>query len=106
MGAILEQYWNIKMKLFIKDEKITVLSELILGALVGLGFFGIPFFKMPAWLAIPIGIISVVSAGILMFSGRASALGLKPFNTDPLGWREAKKSYGLEDNDGIDTKKQ
>jgi hypothetical protein len=81
------------MKLFIKDEKITVLSELILGGLVGLGFFGIPYFDMPVWLAIPVGIMSSIAAGILMFSGRASALGLKPFNNDPLGWRKAKQSY-------------
>ncbi len=29
-------------------------------------------------------------------SGRAEAIGLKPFTNDPLGWRKAKKSYKAE----------
>jgi hypothetical protein len=77
----------------IVDGKFTWVSESILGGLVLLGLFGIPFFDMPMWLAIPIGLITMLSAFLLMFEGRAVALGLKPFTNDPLGWRKAKESY-------------
>jgi hypothetical protein len=75
------------------DGQFTWVFEVILGVLVLLGLCGIPFFDMPLWLSIPVGLISVLSAFLLMFEGRAVALGLKPFTNDPLGWRKAKESY-------------
>jgi hypothetical protein len=81
------------MKYFVHEGRLTVLAELVLGALVLLGLIGIPVFNLPIWIAIPIGVVSAVAGAVLMFEGRATALGLKPFTNDPLGWREAKKSY-------------
>lgn len=76
---------------FIKEGKLTIASELLLFILIILGFFGVPYFNFPLWIAIPLYIISIISAFILMFEGRASAIGLKPFSNDPLGWRKIKK---------------
>jgi hypothetical protein len=84
------------MIIFIKEGKLTVFAEVLLIALVLLGFFGIPILGMPLWLAIPLGIVSVLSAGILIFEGAAASIGLKPFTNDPLGWRKAKQSYKEE----------
>ncbi len=84
------------MIIFIKEGKLTVFAEVLLIALVLLGFFGIPILEMPLWLAIPLGIVSVLSAGILIFEGAAASIGLKPFTNDPLGWRKAKQSYKEE----------
>lgn len=81
------------MRVFIKDGVLTFFSEVLLVALVLLGLFGVPYFNIPLWGAIPIWLVSIISAGLLMFEGRATALGLKPFTKDPLNWRKAKKSY-------------
>jgi hypothetical protein len=77
----------------VKDGRLTVISEIILIGFVLIGFLGIPLFGMPLWLAVPVGLASVISAGLLIFEGAAASIGLKPFTNDPLGWRKAKKSY-------------
>lgn len=84
------------MRLFIQDGKLTLLAELFLGAVVALGLIGIPLLNLPLWLAIPIGLGAVLAACILMFEGRATAIGLKPFTNDPLGWRKAKQTYAQD----------
>jgi hypothetical protein len=80
-------------KLLVQDGRLTWIAEIFLGAVVLFGLLGIPFFNVPFWLAIPIGVAALLAAAILMFEGRATALGLKPFTNDPLGWRKAKESY-------------
>lgn len=80
-------------KLLVQDGRLTWIAEIFLGAVVLFGLLGIPFFNVPFWLAIPIGVAALLAAAILMFEGRATALGLKPFTNDPLGWRKAKKTY-------------
>jgi hypothetical protein len=80
------------------DGQFTWVFEAILGVLVLFGLFGIPFFDMPLWLSLPIGLISILSAFLLMFEGRAVALGLRPFTNDPLGWRKAKRSYEIQED--------
>ena len=82
---------------FIKDGRLTVFAEIILIALVLIGFFGIPILGMPLWLAVPVGLVSVISAGLLIFEGAAASVGLKPLTNDHLGWRKAKKSYQTEE---------
>ncbi len=81
------------MSRFVREGKLTWLSELLLGGIVVIGLIGIPILNMPLWLAIPIGGLSLIAGVVLMFEGRASALGLKPFTNDPLGWRKAKETY-------------
>lgn len=77
----------------INDGRLKWLAEIIFGSLALLGLIGIPLLNIDLWLAIPIGLVSLFSAGVLMFEGRSAAIGLKPFTDDPLGWRKAKKSY-------------
>lgn len=81
------------MNLFVKNGKLTLLAEICLAGLVLLGFFGIPLLEMSLWLAIPVGILAVLSAALLIFEGAMVSIGLKPLTNDPLGWRAAKKSY-------------
>ena len=85
-------------KLLVQDGRLTWIAEIFLGAVVLFGLLGIPFFNVPFWLAIPIGVAALLAGAILMFEGRATALGLKPFTNDPLGWRKAKKSYETKDD--------
>ena len=80
-------------KLLVQDGRLTWIAEIILGFVVLLGLFGIPIFNIPFWLAIPVGVVALIAGAVLMFEGRATALGLKPFTNDPLGWRKAKESY-------------
>lgn len=80
-------------RFFLVDGKLTLLSEALLLGLVLFGFLGIPFFNMPLWLAFIVGLVAIISGAVLMFEGRATAIGLKPFTNDPLGWRKAKESY-------------
>ena len=84
-------------KLLLEDGRLTWVAEIILGSVVLFGLVGIPFFNLPLWLAIPIGLAALLAGAVLMFEGRAAALGLKPFTNDPLGWRKAKESYKTED---------
>ena len=84
---------------FIKNGKFTGLSEALLIGIVLLGFFGIPIFNIPLWLAVPLGIVAVIAAGLLIFEGAAVSIGLSPFSNDPLGWRKAKKTYENDDDD-------
>jgi len=81
------------VNLFVKNGRLTLLAEICLAGLVLLGFFGIPLLEMSLWLAIPIGILAVLSAALLIFEGAAASVGLKPLTNDPLGWRKAKKTY-------------
>lgn len=89
-------------KLLVSDGSLTLTAQLLLGCVTLLGFVGIPLFDIPLWLAIPLGFLSLVSGSILMFEGRAAAIGLKPFTRDPLNWRKAKKTY--EQGDGSSEK--
>jgi uncharacterized membrane protein len=83
-----------KKENFIHEGRLTWKAEVVLLAVAALGWFGVPYlYKFSIWLALPLFIVSVVAALIMMFQGRASAIGLKPFTNDPLGWRKAKKSY-------------
>lgn len=84
------------MKYFIRDGKLTFLAETLLAILVLFGAFGVPYLNVPLWAAIPIWIFGFVAAGVLMFEGRASALGFKPFTRDPLGWRRSKRTYEVD----------
>ena len=61
--------------IFISLEYFSTLTLKVLGLSVGLGI-----------------------AAIGGFSGRANALDLKPFTSDPLGWRKAKESYKKENH--------
>lgn len=81
-----------------------MLAELLLGAVVLFGFFGVPLLNIPFWLGVCIFGVSVVAAAVLMFEGRAVAVGLKPFSEDPLGWRKAKQSYEGPTSDRNDSK--
>lgn len=83
---------------FIRDGRLTWGAEVLLAIVFIFGIFGIPVFDLSLWLSIPIGLAAIVSGLILMFEGRATALGLKPFTNDPLGWRAAKKSYVKADH--------
>lgn len=82
------------MKFFLNGGRLTgmgVLFAVVLGA--GLAYGSLSFLPTKFWkllgLSIGLGIM-----GIGAYSARASALGLPPpFTNDPLGWREAKKSY-------------
>lgn len=88
-----------KKGLFFLDGKLTWKTELLLITVVALGWFGVPYlYKISIWLAFPFFIVSVLAALILMFEGTASAIGLKPFTNDPLGWRKAKKSYKKDES--------
>lgn len=80
-------------KYFVKNGRLTWTAELVLGCIALFGLIGIPLLDVPLWLAIPIGAMTIVAGAILMFEGRATAIGLKPFTNDPLGWRKAKRSY-------------
>ncbi len=86
------------MTLFVRNGKLALPAEIVLGALVLLGFFGIPLLDMPLWLAIPIGVVAVISTALLIFEGAAASIGLRPFTNDPLGWRKAKKTYETPDD--------
>lgn len=83
-------------KLLVQDGRLTWITEILLGSVALFGLFGIPFFNIPFWLAIPIAVAAFLAGAVLMFEGRATALGLKPFTNDPLGWRKAKQSYKSE----------
>lgn len=67
--------------IFISLEYFSTLTFKVLGLSVGLGI-----------------------AAIGGFSGRASALDLKPFTNDPLGWRKAKESYKAQKDSAIEKK--
>lgn len=82
---------------FIRDGRLTWRAEVVLVVVFILGIVGIPLFDLSLWLAIPIGLAALVSGLILMFEGRATALGFRPFTNDPLGWRAVKKSYAKPD---------
>ncbi len=84
---------GVEVNYFVKDGKLTLLAEICLVGLVLLGFFGAPLLNMPLWLAIPIGLVAVLSAALLIFEGAAASIGLKPLTRAPLGWRKAKKTY-------------
>jgi hypothetical protein len=82
------------MKFFLNGGRLTglgVLFAVSLGA--GLAYVSLSFLPTKFWklLGLSIG-LGIMGSGA--YSARASALGLPPpFTNDPLGWREAKKSY-------------
>jgi hypothetical protein len=89
-----------KKEIFIRDGTLTWLAEVALISVVALGWYSVPYlYEISFWLALPLGLVSLLAAFILMFEGRASAIGLKPFTNDPLGWRRAKKTYKKERTD-------
>jgi hypothetical protein len=90
--------------LFVRDGRLTFLSEILLVIFVLLGFFGIPILGVPIWLAIPLGLISLLSAVLLISEGAAVSVGLKPFTNDPLGWRKAKNTYQAKDTPSTEKK--
>ncbi|WP_138922382.1 hypothetical protein [Hylemonella gracilis] len=83
-----------KKAIFIRDGKLTWIAEIVLISVVVFGWYGVPYLnQISFWLALPLGAVSLIAAFTLMFEGRASAIGFKPFTNDPLGWRKAKRTY-------------
>jgi hypothetical protein len=83
---------------FVRNGRLTWLSECILCSLVLLGLVGIPVLNIDLWLAIPVGVMAFLAGAVLMFEGRSTAIGLKAFTDDPLGWRKAKNTYVSDDD--------
>jgi hypothetical protein len=77
---------------FIRDGKMTDLSSVLVVVITFGGILGTLYFQPPFWLGIFFITISVVVGAIGTAAGVAESVGLKPFTTDPLGWRKIKKS--------------
>jgi len=81
------------LKIFLRDGNTTILGAVLLVALgFGLAYLSLEYFasRLLKVLGLSIGLAIAAVGG---FSGRADSLGLKPFTSDPLGWRKAKDSY-------------
>ncbi len=85
---------NLFVGLFLKKGRLTWIGELssmVLGIL--LIYLSVKFlpFKILKLVGLSIGVAMVGLGG---FSARASGLEIPPpFTNDPMGWREAKKTY-------------
>ena len=79
---------------FIRDGKMTDLSSVLVVVITFGGILGTLYFQPPFWLGIFFITVSVVVGAIGTAAGAAESVGLKPFTTDPLGWRKIKKSEG------------
>lgn len=89
-------------KIFIKDGNLTGIAALLsltLGFLTLFITFKFVTTKFWAMFGLLLAFLFLLLAG---YSGRAKALGLKPFTNDPLGWRKAKKTYEQKEKDEQD----
>lgn len=89
-----------KCKWFIKNGRLTWIGSSLLGLL---GIALIAYTLLWSESLIYGGVSLVVGCGLLGFAGlsnSAAAIGLHPFDSDPLGWRKAKKSYERSDDSG------
>lgn len=76
-----------------QDGRLTFFSQLclLLGGLTLV--LGALIYSPNKWLML-VGVVSgCLMASIAGISAKAQVLGLRPFTSDPLGWRKAKASY-------------
>ena len=81
------------LRFFFKDGRATWYGSWL--AIIGsiLVMYGVIHFRLNnvfGWILLVVAWIVLAVFGL---SGRAEAIGLKPFTNDPLGWRKAKASY-------------
>ena len=84
---------KVLIRFFFKDGKATWYGRLIgmLGSI--LVMYGVIHFRWNNVFGWFLLIAAWIVLAVFGLSGRAEAIGLKPFTNDPLGWRKAKKSY-------------
>ena len=93
-------------KIFIRDGNLTGIAALLslsLGFLTLFITFKFVTTKFWAIFGFLFAFFFFLLAG---YSGRAKALGLKPFTNDPLGWRKAKRTYEQKEKDEQDVNKK
>jgi hypothetical protein len=81
------------LRFFFKNGKATWYGRLIGMVLPILVIYGVIHSRLNNFMGWLLLIVACIVFAIFGLSGRAEALGLKPFTNDPLGWRKAKKSY-------------
>ena len=81
---------------FFKDGKATWYGRLI--GMVGsiLVMYAVIHFRLNNVFGWVLLVAAWIFLAVFGLSGRAEAIGLKPFTNDPLGWRKAKQSYKQE----------
>lgn len=89
-----------------RDGRLTAIGTAVLG-LVGVGLIAYTLLFADSFF---LGMLSfVVGCSLLGFaalSNNAASIGLKPFTSDPLGWRKAKKSYEQDSTPESDDSKE
>lgn len=84
---------NLFTRYVMRDGNLTLIGAIAFVALgFGIAYLALEFLPGPLLKAIGMA-VGLAFAAIGGFSGRAKALGLKPFTNDRLDWRRAKKSY-------------
>lgn len=85
-----------KLRWAFRDGQLTNFGTILFG-LVGGGLIAYTLlFTETLWLGLLSFFVGCALLGFAGISNSAASIGLKPFTTDPLGWRAAKKSYEEE----------
>jgi hypothetical protein len=93
-----ERQMKIFYRFFFKNGKATWYGRLIGMILSLLAIYSVVHFRLNNIFGWLLFISAWIVFAIFGLSGRAEALGLKPFTSDPLGWRKAKQSYQTEES--------
>lgn len=80
------------MKLF-SDGNLTALGGALVAIVGAIFVIGSAAYASNKWLFILGVFVGVLIISIASASLKALVLGVKPFTSDPLGWRKAKESY-------------
>ena len=72
----------------------------------GLGVMCLAFLFLSGLIFYLVLVAGLLIASISSFEAKAIVLGLKPFTSDPLGWRKAKQSYKEETAPEQDSEKK
>jgi hypothetical protein len=84
-------------KFMLKNGRLSLLAKLILTS-TGVGVIYLSLVASPNILVLMLGLsLGFLLVSMVTYSNKAESLDLPaPFTNDPLGWREAKKSYGTK----------